>query len=444
MNTTQITMWILLLAAVAALVPARAATSSAADEEQLPHKMHTAMRDLPHIIVGRSDADIVGADNRALQAAVDYVAVLGGGVVEIGPGEYLMHDSLHLRSFVTVRGTPGKTILRKADGASSPLAVDGDFGEEQVTVKDPNGFMVGDGIAVWDAGAGGFHLTVARITGRRGSTFAMDHPLMSDCMVANSGMAAAVFPVVSGCEIEAARVEHLIVEGNREHNVHLDGCRGGGIYLYRSFGTVIERCTVRHYNGDGLSFQQSNDVTVSDCLSEQNASLGIHPGSGSQRATVRGCTSRNNGEDGLYLCWRVRHGRFEDNLLEGNGRFGISLGHKDTDNLLRHNQVRGNRQDGVCFRDESLAMASHRNVLEGNLIENNGVGQDAAGVHVEGETQDLVIRDNQIRDTRPVEQRRQVVGVRLDEKVGPLKLDRNDIEAPVPLKDARKSSEHVE
>src|SRR5262245_966178 len=75
--------------------------SPKAEERQLPTRMHSQMQALPRITVGQSDADIIGRDNRALQAAVDYIAKLGGGIVEIGPGEYLMHDSLHLRSFVT-------------------------------------------------------------------------------------------------------------------------------------------------------------------------------------------------------------------------------------------------------------------------------------------------------------------------------------------------------
>src|SRR5258705_930218 len=90
--------------------------SPPADEQQLPHSMHSKMKDRAYITVGLSNAGIVGADNRALQAAVDYVAGLGGGTVEIGPGEFTMRDSLHLRSFVTVRGTPGQTVLRKAKG----------------------------------------------------------------------------------------------------------------------------------------------------------------------------------------------------------------------------------------------------------------------------------------------------------------------------------------
>ena len=53
------------------------------DEKQLPNAMHSAMDELPQITVGKRDANIVGADNRALQAAVDYVAVLGGVIVPV-------------------------------------------------------------------------------------------------------------------------------------------------------------------------------------------------------------------------------------------------------------------------------------------------------------------------------------------------------------------------
>ena len=74
------------------------------DDRQVPRAMHVSMPDRPVIRVGQRDADIIGSDNRALQAAVDYVAGLGGGIVEIGEGDYLMRDSLHLRSHVTVRG----------------------------------------------------------------------------------------------------------------------------------------------------------------------------------------------------------------------------------------------------------------------------------------------------------------------------------------------------
>jgi polygalacturonase len=410
-----------------------------ADAHQLPRAMHVKMAERPTIRVGLREGDITGTDNRALQAAVDYIARLGGGTVEIGPGEYAMQDSLHLRSHVTVRGTRGKTILRKAKAAVSPLKLDGDYGEEQITVENPEGFKPGRGVAIWDKGSGGFHTTVARITGQNGNTFSIDTPLNADCMVANKAQAATVFPVVSGYHLEDARVENLIIDGNKSENVSLNGCRGAGIFLYRGFGTVIGNCTVRNYHGDGISFQQSNDVLVQNCVSEDNAGLGLHPGSGSQRPVIRDCAARRNGEDGLFLCWRVKHGLFEKNVLEDNGRFGISIGHKDTDNLLRENQVRANQQDGVFFRNESEGMAGHRNRLENNLIENNGAKDGAAGIRVRGETKDLVFKNNIIRDTRPADARKQTVGIRIEEPAGQVVLEGNEIEAKTKVEDRRKA-----
>ncbi len=409
------------------------------EEQQLPQAMRAEMPDRPRVTVGKRDADIVGVDGRALQAAVDYIAALGGGIVEIGPGEYAMSDSLHLRPFVTVRGTPGETVLRKAKAAVSPLALDGDYGEEQITLVTPEGFAVGAGVAIWDDNAGGFHTTVARITGRNGRSFAIDKPLNADCLAANHAQAATVFPVISGYGAEGACVEHLTIDGNQEENIALNGCRGGGVFLYRCHGAVIENCLVRNYHGDGISFQQSNDVRVELCVSADNAGLGLHPGSGSQRAVVRECVARGNSQDGLFLCWRVRHGLFEKNVLENNGRFGISIGHKDSDNLLRDNLVRRNGEDGVMFRNESVGMAAHRNRLENNRIEENGVREPAAGIRVQGATSGLVFLNNVIRDTRPMEAQTQHVGICIEEDAGDVTLDGNEVEAQTTVVDRRAS-----
>ncbi|MCH7557289.1 MAG: right-handed parallel beta-helix repeat-containing protein [Planctomycetes bacterium] len=415
-------------------------------EQQLPNAMHSAMKELPKITVGKNNAHLIGSDNRVLQAAVDYIAGLGGGIVEIKEGEYVMYDSLHLRANVTIRGKKGspgdslrRTVLRKADGAISPLALDGDFGEQQITLEDPTGFEVGYGVSIWDDSSGGFHTTVARITGRSGNTFSIDKPLMADCMVSNKAKAATIFPVISGYHIEGARIEDLIIDGNKDSNIHLNGCRGAGIFLYRAFGTVIRGCIVRNYNGDGISFQQSNDVAVVGCISEDNTYLGIHPGSGSQRPRVRNCIARGNGTDGLFLCWRVRHGLFENNILEGNGRFGISIGHKDSDNLFRCNIVRSNHRDGIFFRNETLGMAAHRNCFEENIIENNGKGQEVAGIRIRGHTNNLVFKNNIIRDTRPDKLQRQTVGIRIEEQVGQIILDGNKIKAKIAIDDRRVS-----
>ena len=411
------------------------------NERQLPLEMHSEMDELPSIRVGVEEGDLVGRDNRVLQAAVEYIAALGGGTVEIGAGEYLMRDSLHLRSGVHIVGQGESTVLRKADGLVLPLAIDGDFGEQQITTIDhDSGFAVRQGLAVWVDCGGGFHTTVARITGKKGNTYAIDKPLMTDCVISKNAKAGTLFPVISGYEISGVSIKGVTIEGNKEHNEHLNGCRGGGIFLYRGFGTLIEDCIVRNYNGDGISFQQSNDVSVVNCISQGNTELGLHPGSGSQRPTVRGCIARNNGTDGLFLCWRVRHGLFEDNLLEDNGRFGISIGHKDTDNLLKKNIVRLNHRNGVFFRDESLGMAGHRNRLIENVIEDNGREPGTAAIRVSGETNDLIFEGNVVRDTRKEStQKTQTVGVLLEKSVGDVSMQGNQIDAVQTIVDERET-----
>jgi len=129
---------------------------------------------------------------------------------------------------------------------------------------------------------------------------------------------------------------------------------------------------------------------------------------------------------------------FEKNILENNGRFGISIGHKDTDNLLRLNKVRSNHEDGICFRNESLGMAGHRNRLEENIIENNGVAKDASGIRVRGGTKDLQFTGNVIRDTRSENDRKQKVGVLIEEEAGTVALDNNLIDANTKVEDRRK------
>ncbi len=354
------------------------------------------------VSVGIDEGDIRGGDQRALQAAVDYVAGLGGGTVRVSPGRYLMRNALALRDNVKVVGVPGKTVLAACDGLRRRLSADGDCNERQITVADPAGLRVGDGVAVTDKKAGGgFAVTTATITGRVGpNTFRLSSPLYLDYLVSNGATAALAFPVVGGWRVKNAAVEGLTVEGNRAKSEHIDGCRGGGIYLFECDAVTIRDCVVRGYRGDGISFQVSRRVTVEGCLCEGNGGLGLHPGSGSEAPFLRRNRSVGNDQDGLFVCWRVKHGVFEGNELRGNGRFGLSIGHKDSDNLFRDNAIVGNAHAGVFFRNEAEAMGAHRNTFEGNRILDNGAAATGpaarASVVIRGSHHDLVFRRNTI------------------------------------------------
>jgi len=384
----------------------------------------------PEIRVGITEGDLCGRDHRVLQAAVDYVARLGGGTVYVGPGEWVLRDSIRLASHVTLRGSGPTTVLRKAPGGTSPLAEDGDYGDVRILPRQPEGFEVGDGVTVHSQRGSGFHSTVATVIRKDpDGALLLDDRLNADFMVADGAVVSRACPLIRGTDAEEVQICDLVLDGNREHCPPEDGCRGGGLNLLRVARVHLARVTIRNVNGDGLSFQNCPEVTVEDCVFEDNAGGGCHPGSGSFRPVVRRCTLRRNGGCGLFLCWRVQHGLFEDNLIEDNGQMGISIGHKDTDNLFRRNQVRRNAYSGIYFRDERDYAAGHRCRIEECLIEDNGNagphhGQPSAGLRIDGQTHGIVLRHNEIRDLRG-DQAKQSYGVLIQAEVGPVELEGN-------------------
>jgi parallel beta-helix repeat protein len=157
----------------------------------------------------------------------------------------------------------------------------------------------------------------------------------------------------------------------------------------------------------------------------------LHPGSGSQRPTVRGCRAVGNDSDGFFFCWRVRGGIAEGNWLENNGGYGMSVGHKDSDNFVRRNTVVGNKRGGVYWRGETEPMAAHRITFEQNTVRDN----HGWGVFIDGATHDTVIRGNTIEDTGSG---RQTTGVRIGKNAGDVTLEANTIKAGTQLVDERK------
>ncbi|MCA9167135.1 MAG: right-handed parallel beta-helix repeat-containing protein [Planctomycetales bacterium] len=384
-----------------------------------------------HISVGHADADIVGTDNRALQAAVDYVGNLGGGVVDIGPGVYLMRDSLHLRSRVTVRGSGPTTILKKDREFQTKLAADGDFGEFAITVVDSAGLEVGRGVYVASNEQRNFHGVCATILNQRDNYFTLSRHMNADILISQGGFAATVYPIISGYDLQDACITNLSVDGNIAANpTKVDGCRTAGIFLYRGDHCEIRDCQVRNYNGDGISFQQSNDVTVENCSVNHCAGFGLHPGSGSQRPVVRNCRALQNGDDGFFFCWRVRGGVAEGNHLEGNGGYGMSIGHKDSENIVRKNTIVGNRRGGVYWRKETAPMAAHNVTFEDNLVRDNV----AWGLYIDGNTNGTVIRNNVIEDSGAGLQTK---GIVIGADVQQIDIGKNTIKAETAVTDQR-------
>lgn len=414
-----------------------AATAAAADRPEVLRPRATsgdtsvepAWEEKISVTVGPQGADINGTGQKVLQAAVDYVAQYGGGTVHILPGTYRLRNAVYLRSGVRLQGSGPETVLIKEPSVTSPLAEDSDWYDQEVTIKEAAGFEVGDGVCLRSKDAKTGRQTVLKRTlvARSGNRFKLDKALRENLWQLNEATAATLFPILSGEFIEDAVIENLTLDGNREHNANLDGNYAGCIFLQDCNRIAIRKVTARNYNGDGISWQICHDVVVEDCVSENNQGLGLHPGSGSQRPVIR--DNRLVGNDiGLFFCWGVKYGLAEGNTIEGN-RIGISIGHRDTDNLITGNTVKDSKANGVLFRPErGPSFAGHRNRIERNVLRNNGP-EDGAAIDIQGGTEGIRILKNQIVETRGASKR---VAVRQGPETKDIVVEDNQVKGFAP------------
>ncbi|MDZ4288280.1 MAG: right-handed parallel beta-helix repeat-containing protein [Prosthecobacter sp.] len=360
-----------------------------------------AWENLLTITVGPGEGAVIRGDTeKALQAAVDYVARFGGGTVKILPGTYRLRNSVFLCSKVRLVGQGEETVLLKEPSVMTTLAADSDWFDQEITLSDATGIELGDGVCLRtkDPQNGVQEVLKRTLVARTGNRFKLDKALRKNVWRLNGGTVSTLFPILSGELIDDVIIEDLTLDGNREHNAELDGNYAGCIFLQDCNRITMRGVHARNYHGDGISWQICHDVLVENCVSEGHSGLGLHPGSGSQRPVIRDNILRNNGI-GIFFCWGVRYGVAERNRIEGN-RVGVSIGHHDTDNVVTGNTITGSGEVGILFRPERGAeFAGHRNRIESNILRDNG-GDKAAAIDIQGGTEGIRIIGNTIEETR--------------------------------------------
>jgi len=378
------------------------------------------------LTVGPQKADIVGSDQKAIQAAVDSVARFGGGTVHILPGTYRLRNAVYLQSGVRILGSGGDSVLIKEPSVKTKLAKDSDWYDREVTLEDPSGFEIGDGIVLntRNPNNGSFDTYKRTLIARSGNRFKLDQMLVENFWVGEGATAATLFALLDGMRISDVTIENITLDGNRGNNDALNGNYVGCIFLRESNRIRIRNVTARNFNGDGISWQVCHDVRVENSLSCDHGGFGVHPGSGSQRTVVVGNRLERN-DIGFFFCWGVKWGLCEGNTILDNRRFGISVGHNDTDNVIRKNQVERSGQVGVLFRQEhGPSFSPNRNRLEDNRILDSG-GPQGIGVKVEGQTRDVEIVRNQIVESREPAER---TGILIQAETRDIRLQENKIE----------------
>ncbi|MBL8174518.1 MAG: right-handed parallel beta-helix repeat-containing protein [Bryobacterales bacterium] len=389
------------------------------------------------ITVGPEKADLVGADHRAVQAGVDYVAGLGGGTVRLLPGVFRFRNAVQLRSGVRVAGSGLDTVCVNEPGFKTALVQNSDWYDQEITVQDASGFAIGDGIVLRTRNPhnGGEDIFRRTLVARSGNRFKLNQMLQENYWIKEGASASRVHSLFEGYRIADAVVENICLDGNRANTEFLNGNYVGCIFLRESNRIRMRQVTARNFNGDGISYQVCHDVRVEDCTSHNNANYGLHPGSGSQRTVVTGCRLDTN-DIGFFFCWGVKWALVERNTMADNRRFGVSIGHNDTDNVVRNNEVLRSGKFGIYLRQEhGHSFAPSRNRIEGNRVVDSG-NENGAAVEIEGPTEHVSLQSNVLLETRGAASR---VGVRIGKEAKAITLAENRIEGfSTPVADLRK------
>jgi hypothetical protein len=389
------------------------------------------------VTVGPKKADLAGSTDRVLQAAVDYVARLGGGTVHVLPGTYRMRNSVFLPSKVRLLGSGADSVLFKEPSTTTRLIVDGDHWDQEVTLADPKGFQVGDGVRLVskDPYGKGTNIIQRTLIACAGNRFKLDRRLEERFHLDGDPKIATNFALLQCTSVSDVVIENVTIDGNKAHNEMLDkgAFDDGSVRLDESNRVTVREVTVREFYCDGIVWGISHDVLVENCHLHDGARLALHSGSGSQRSIVRGNRMQRSSE-GIYFCWGAQHGSYEKNVIE-DCSYGMTFGHSDSDNLIRENDIRRSREAGIHFRGGNKAFAPHRNRFERNRIVDSG-GEKGVAIDINGQTESVTVTKNELRETRKPSSR---IGIRIGAETRDIRCEDNQIEGfAVRISDLRK------
>jgi hypothetical protein len=343
-----------------------------------------------------------------------------------------------LRPNVTLRGSGDETVLRKAASVVTALARDSDWFEYGVQVEDIKGFLPGGGIMLRSKkGTGDWQYDVLRamVTAIEGDVIFLDRLTEENFWLEKNATAATIFPILTAEKVDDVVVEDIVLDGNRDENEHINGNFAGAVFIQHCNRWSFRNVTSRNYNGDGFSFQVCNDIRFLNCKAINNADLGFHPGSGSQRPIFQRCLSKGNSQ-GIFFCWSVSDGLAEDCVLSDNSKYGISIGHRDTDNIIKGCTIERNSQVGILFRKEANEFRSgSRNRIENCIIRDNGSKEQGVGIDIQGKTKDIAVHDTRFENTAG---KNQNIGIRIGREAERIMLQDNTFKnCPVHITDLR-------
>jgi len=382
----------------------------------------------PEVTVGPANAEVVGSDNTAIQSAVHLAGSRRVDTVRVLKGTYRLSNAIRMPSGIKLVGEGDDTILRKDLYVDSVLVEDAGWYQREVVVRDPDLFPVGCGIVISGPAAKkdeDVHVE-ASVAGKEGNTLILDRAYIGEdfWLVRGEQKVTAGFRHIRMEDQHDVAIADMQLDGGLDAgDLTKEGKPGGGIFMQNCDRVVLRNIYAHHNNCDAISWQICEHVTLEGCRLEYNA-LGSHPGSGSQYMVVRDCRFRNNVQ-GFYYCWGVQHGLMENCEVAGSRTCGISIGFRDSHNVIRDCSVHDNGEVGVLFRTSWYPHQSPKNcLLERCRIENNGPPGNPLAIRLQDAAEDIRISNNTITDARGSDAG---VAIRIEKTVKSVSIENNTV-----------------
>ena len=232
-----------------------------------------------------------------------------------------------------------------------------------------------------------------------GNVIYLDKGLIRDYRSDRNGLVSNASSVIDVIDADNVSISNLTIDGNRNENYFADGCNNAGILILRSKNIRVDQVAVKDFNGEGISWQITENVSVKNSEISGSGNTGLNPGTGSPFSVIENNNVHHNDRDGLFICWRVYQSKVSGNQFHNNGRFGICTGHKDTDVTFSQNHIFNNKSDGVHLRGERAENAPHRNLFVQNIIENNGTEDGGYGFSINAPAEDLRLENNVFKNS---------------------------------------------
>ena len=124
-------------------------------------------------------------------------------------------------------GSGTDSVLVKEPSVTTKLIVDGDHWDQEVTLADPNGFQVGDGVRLVskDPYGKGTNIVQRTLIASSGNRFKLDRRLEERFHLGGDPQIATNFALLQCTDVADVVIENLAVDGNKAHNEMLDRVR---------------------------------------------------------------------------------------------------------------------------------------------------------------------------------------------------------------------------